>query len=151
MTSDYRAVLNELRAEEKRLLAELEIVRSSIPGVELLSRRTQMVEVPPMARFSAMGTKEGILTLLEEHQKPLASGDISRLLLEGGIQTKATDFTSTVTSTLNTLKTDGLVYRVEDGWTVAKLRFDGGKKVVLSNGSVVSATLPNGRPQPSEQ
>ena len=140
MNTDFRSALEELRAEEKRLQGELDVVRASIPGLEFLMRRDQPKAVPPMARFSGMGVKEAITQLLTDNS-PLMPSDITRFLLEGGIQTRAADFVSTVASTLNSMKADGLVERVENGWRLSRVvaRFDGGRGMVMSNGTIVSS------------
>ena len=135
MAIDYHEVLAELRAEETRLLAELNTVRSSIPGIEILAKRQLRVSAPPMARFAGMGTKEAILTLLRGSERPLMPAAIARLLMEGGIQTKSADFPSTVTSTLNQMKAENLVTRVEEGWKVAIVRRPLNQEVLISRGA----------------
>jgi hypothetical protein len=135
MAIDYHEVLAELRAEETRLLAELNTVRASIPGIEILAKRQLRVSAPPMARFAGMGTKEAILRLLRGSERPLMPADIARLLMEGGIQTKSADFPSTVTSTLNQLKAENLVSRVEDGWQLGNGRRPLSKDFIVSHGA----------------
>ncbi len=123
MATDYCEVLKELRAEEKRLVDELDIIRDMIPGAELMAKRISVSarNLPPHAiskavSYADMGPRMAILKLLGESDKPLMPADITRLLLDGGIQTRSNDFAGTVGSTLTQLKIDGLVERKDEGW-----------------------------------
>jgi hypothetical protein len=123
MATDYCEVLKELRAEEKRLVDELEIIRGMIPGAELMAKRmpAPIRNLPPLAipkpvSYAGMGPKMAILELLGKAGKPLMPADITRLLLEGGIQTRSNDFAGTVGTTLTQLKSAGLVERKDEGW-----------------------------------
>lgn len=142
MAIDYRQVLKELRDEESRLEAELEVIRSTIPGVELMASRTpepykeltpeeafgnslQYSNIslsPGQASFSiqgpytGMGTKQAILTFLRASAFPQMPSFIAKSLLDGGIVTRSSDFASMVATTLAQMKSEGLVERLENGW-----------------------------------
>ncbi len=125
MAIDYHKMLTDLRSEEQRLVTELDAVRAMIPGAEVMARRMpSSAPSPPlpisMSRFPyfGMGTKEAILRLLSTSANPLMPSDITKALLEGGVQTRASDFAGTVGSTLTQMKGETLVERKEDGWVV---------------------------------
>lgn len=124
MPTDYREVLKDLRAEEKRLTDELEIIRGMIPGAELMARRMpeaaepQLLPTSHTKAFAKMGTREGILHLLGGANRPLMPAEITRMLLEGGVQTRSTDFSGMVGSTLTQLRGDDLVERKDEGWVI---------------------------------
>jgi hypothetical protein len=126
MATNYRDVLEELKAEEKRLVAELEAIRAMIPGAEVMASRMPPVQAlsfqppptPARITFSGVGPKQAILNLLAQSEKPLMPAEITRQLLEGGIQTRSTDFSGMVGSTLTQMKGDNLVERKDEGWVL---------------------------------
>jgi hypothetical protein len=125
MAIDYREVLKDLRAEEARLAGELETIRSTIPGVELLAKRVfpETINLPLPVRpitakgkYSDMGPKEAISQLLGEVLEYMMPSDIAKTLLDGGVVTKSGDFVGMVGTILTQMKGDGLVERSEYGW-----------------------------------
>ncbi|HEY5328663.1 MAG TPA: hypothetical protein VIJ79_02165 [Acidobacteriaceae bacterium] len=124
MATDYRQVLKELREEESRLKSELDVIRTMIPGAELMAKRmpTHVVSNHPAgltlltAPYSGMGPKQAIQTYLQSEKVPRMPSDIVKALIEGGIVTRANDFSGMVGSTLTQMKAEGLLDRVEDGW-----------------------------------
>lgn len=120
METDFRKLLKDLRAEAQRLEDELSTIRAMIPGAELMASRMPIVPQPERMMFSAMGTKDAVLHLLASQTSPIASGDIVKELINGGIRTNSADFSSTVGSTLYQLKKDGALEKVEDGWRIRR-------------------------------
>jgi hypothetical protein len=119
METDFRKVLKELRAEEKRLDDELLVIRKTIPGIELMASKMAPEAGARATRYASMGTREAILNLLtEEHTNSLTRDQISETLLAGGIRTTATDFAGSVSTTLSQLRASGHVDRVEDRWKI---------------------------------
>jgi hypothetical protein len=124
MATDYREVLKELRAEEKKLENDLAAIRAMIPGAEVMVARmtpaSKAVWVsssqmsPTSSKFSGMQVKEAILRLLSETPKPLMPAEITKALMEGDVQTKSQDLSGNVASTLNQMKNE--IERVEGGW-----------------------------------
>lgn len=115
MATDYREVLRDLKREEKRLESELLTIRSMIPGAELMASRMPSIQIPSNRIFQTMGIKEAVITYLGRQVSPVASGDIVRELINGGIQTKSSDFAGSVNSTLYQLKGKE-IEKVSDGW-----------------------------------
>jgi len=127
MATDYREVLAELRAEEARLESDLEAIRAMIPGAEVMVRRMATATIdlfsapkaPSWGRpFAGMGIRQAIIRLLAGSDRPMMPSDITRRLIEGGVETKAADFSGNVSSTLTQMRQDEIVDRVEDGWTL---------------------------------
>ena len=135
METDFRNALRELRAEERRLEDELQVIRRTLPGLELMASRMPPEENSHTVRYAKMGTKQAIMELLKQEDtntlsKSLTAAQIAQLLLAGGIQTKSTDYVRSVSTTLSQLGMDGLVERVEDRWKIKKdaaesVEFDG--------------------------
>jgi hypothetical protein len=118
METDFRRVLRDMRAEERRLEEELTVLRRSIPGIELMVSRMPPEANAASLKYAQMGTKEATLHLLTESGNSLTAVDVAESLLAGGIRTRATDFYGSVSSTLSNLKSEGLVDRVEDRWKI---------------------------------
>ncbi len=128
MATDYREVLQELRAEEKRLEDELDAIRSMIPGAELMAKRqsARIVEPSPVAPraplrvspYAGMGIKQAIIHLLVSRTAPVMPAEITRLLLDGGVQTRSNDFAGSVSSTLTQMRQEGIIDRAEEGWVI---------------------------------
>jgi hypothetical protein len=120
METDFRKVLKDLRAEEKRLDTELSTIRAMIPGAELMASRMPISREPERMIFNTMGTKDAIIALLATQTSPVVSGDIVKELINGGIRTTSSDFSSSVGSTLYQLKKDGAIEKLEDGWRLKR-------------------------------
>jgi hypothetical protein len=132
MATDFWEVLKEMRDEETRLEAELKTIRATIPGIELLAKRSQApfpylqpapsyLTVNHLAKpYTLMGTRQAITSYLESESVPRMPSDITKALIDGGIVSKSTDFAGMIGSTLTQMKGDGLVERVEDGWRLTK-------------------------------
>ena len=147
---DYREVLFEMEKERNKIQGELDILNDGIAAVEVLMRKQMTVQVTQSnAAFHGMGTKEAILKLLSSQSEPLSAGIIAQKLLEGGIQTRSSDFVSTVRSTLHPLTNSGDVDRVEDGYRIKKLDADITISAPAPNS--LAATYPNEKPLPFRQ
>jgi uncharacterized protein YegP (UPF0339 family) len=118
MATDFREVLKTMKEEEQRLLKELAVVRDAIPAIQMMADR--MNNPTLLGKYSAMGTKEAILQLLNEYKHTLSTAEISEALIEGGIRTTAVDFPASVSTTLSQLKTVGQVDRIEDRWMAVR-------------------------------
>jgi len=110
MATDFRQILEKLKAEEQLLMARWAAVRDAIPSIELLASQglrpdfeavrspvtSYIVDLslPPHGnKYSALGTQDAILhLLLEQSGNALTTQQITDALLAGGIRTSSTDF-----------------------------------------------------------
>ncbi len=119
MTTNFRQVLRDMEQREAELIAELKDIQAAKPAIQRMANAQPLPMVPmnyPSGVFAALGTKDAILAYLTAQPRPRSVAEITKALLEGGIKTRSTDFTSVVKSTLGSLKEDEKVERKEDGW-----------------------------------
>ena len=133
MESDFRKVLREMRAEEKRLDEELTVLRRSIPGIELMVSRMPPETHSQASKYALMGPREAALHLLtEESGNALTHIQIADTLLAGGIKTRSSDFYNSLSTTLSQLRSDGAIERVEDRWKI-KLPQESNNEVIAQS------------------
>jgi hypothetical protein len=83
------------------------------------SGRRASVELP-VGAFRGMKIPEAIKLLLQAARRKQTAREIAVGLREGGMETTAKNFETTVTGALHRMKGDGEVLRFKDGWDLAE-------------------------------
>jgi hypothetical protein len=74
----------------------------------------------PVGAFRGMKIPEAIKLFLQSARRKQTAREIAAGLREGGMETTAKNFETTVTGALHRLKADGEVLRFKDGWDLAE-------------------------------
>jgi hypothetical protein len=120
MPVDYVEVLKELKAQEKALQDELDIVRGALPAIEKMATKALQTWPPPpptvSGKYSSMYATEAIPDALKGEVFPLTTSQIADKVKAGGLRSTAQNFVASVSATLSQLKERNIVEKVGDGW-----------------------------------
>ena len=119
MPVDYVEVLKELKAQEKALQDELDIVRGALPAIEKMAAKSAKpvpAWVPVTGKYSGMYATEAIPDALKGEVFPLTTAQIADKVKAGGLRSAAQNFVASISATLSQLKDRNVVEKVGDGW-----------------------------------
>ena len=129
MAIDYPSILADMKAKRSALdasitsleaaLASGALGQSSDPSSETLQGGLRPIELP-VGAFSNKSIPAAIKLYLAAVKKKQTNTEIARALQEGGLESTADNFLTTVTTALNRLKVNGEVLRFKDGWGLAE-------------------------------
>jgi|SRR5271157_347088 len=126
MLDHYNAVMRDLEQRISRCEQEMRGYRETLSQIrKLASAQTSLFVSAPtsnvpsvavsQARYSGMSVRWAILCLLaEDAPKPLGTGEIARILTDGGITSRGAKFSSNVSAVLSGMKTREPAPEVED-------------------------------------
>jgi hypothetical protein len=121
MPVDYEEVLRDLKAQEKALQDELDIVQGALPAIEKMAAKSAKPApapawVPVSGKYSGMYATEAIPDALKGETFPLTTAQIAEKVKAGGLRSAAQNFVASVSATLSQLKDRNIVEKVGDGW-----------------------------------